>query len=438
MIPATAVDDSVAHPRARTAFILLFALMVVNYLDRQVVVAMFVPLKATWNLQDSDLGLLSAVTSIVIAFGAVPLALLAERWTRVRAIATMAIVWSIATVASAFAPSYAMLLGARALVGLGEATFGAVGVALLATLYPHRARSTVLGAFFVASIVGTTLGIGGGGIVVHHWGWRATFLTAGLPGIALAVVFMAAMRRYRETGAVAGAGVPAPAVRAVLAAAVRPRTVPLVCAGSALQLLTVSMIYAWVPTYLARYHGLDVRGAGLAAGILVVASGVGVLASSALADRLGRRVPSARVFVPALGASLTFAIFTPTFALVPAGTAQFVLMTIGSIVMMSSVGPGAAVVQDVVPERVRATAAAVQAMVLNLVGLAGGAALTGALSDRVGLQAALALVPIASLAAALCFALARRTYADDASRAMTDPAWRGSIEVPPACANSMR
>lgn len=438
MTSSSAVDNTVAHPQARTAFTLLFALMVVNYLDRQVVAAMFVPLKATWNLHDSDLGLLAAVTSIVIALGAVPLALVAERWTRVHAIAMMAIVWSIATVASAFAPSYGMLLGARALVGLGEATFGAAGVALLATLYPHRARSTVLGAFFVASIVGTTLGISGGGMVVHHWGWRATFITAGLPGIALAIVFVAAMRRYREASAIASEAVPPLAVRAALAAAVQPRTVPLVCAGSALQLLTVSMIYAWVPSYLARYQGLDVRSAGLAAGILVVASGVGVLASSVLADRLARRIASARLFVPALGACLTFAIFTPTFMFVPSGGTQFALMIVGSVVMMSSVGPGAAVVQDVVPERVRATAAAVQAMVMNLVGLAGGAAFTGALSDRVGLQAALALIPVASVAAAVCFALARRTYADDVSRAAIDPAWRGRVGVPRACANSMR
>src|SRR5262252_5974368 len=138
--------DSVAHrpaPRAYawSVFAIVFALMVVDYVDRQVVVSMFPHLKAQWTLSDSQLGGLVSVISIVVAIGTVPLSLLADRWSRVKSIFLMALVWSLATISCAYAGSYTQLLGARSMVGLGEAAYGSAGAALLATLFPARMRS---------------------------------------------------------------------------------------------------------------------------------------------------------------------------------------------------------------------------------------------------------------------------------------------------------
>ena len=121
------------HPvRGRYAwsvFGVLFALMVVDYVDRQVVVSMFSHLKAQWDLSDSQLGALVSVVSVTVALGAVPLSLLADRWSRVKSIFLMALIWSLATFACAFADSYAQLFAARSVVGLGEAAYGTVGAA---------------------------------------------------------------------------------------------------------------------------------------------------------------------------------------------------------------------------------------------------------------------------------------------------------------------
>src|ERR1700757_5252339 len=115
--------SSRATPRraAWTVFAILFALMVVDYIDRQVVVSMFPHLKAQWDLSDRQLGALVSIVSITVALGALPLSLLADRWSRVKSIFVMALVWSLATIACAFASSYVQLLGARSVVGLGEA-----------------------------------------------------------------------------------------------------------------------------------------------------------------------------------------------------------------------------------------------------------------------------------------------------------------------------
>jgi len=137
-------EDHRPAPRryAWSVFAILFALMVVDYIDRQVVVSMFSHLKAQWDLSDSQLGGLVSIVSITVALGAVPLSLLADRWSRVKSVFLMALVWSLATISCAFATSYPNLLAARALVGVGEAAYGTVGAALLASLFPPRMRST--------------------------------------------------------------------------------------------------------------------------------------------------------------------------------------------------------------------------------------------------------------------------------------------------------
>jgi len=188
------------HPVPRryawTVFAILISLMVVDYVDRQVVVSMFSHLKAQWDLSDRQLGALVSVVSVTVALGAIPLSLLADRWSRVRSIFLMALVWSLATIACAFAGTYGHLLAARAMVGLGEAAYGTVGVALLATLFPPRMRSTVLGAFLAAGMLGSVLGVVLGGVIAERWGWQAGFGAVGIPGLVLAFVFRFVARDY--------------------------------------------------------------------------------------------------------------------------------------------------------------------------------------------------------------------------------------------------
>ena len=183
---------------AWTVFAIVFALMVVDYVDRQVVVSMFPHLKAQWSLSDGQLGALVSIVSIMVALGAVPLSLLADRWSRVKSIFLMALVWSIATIACAFAAELRPPPCSRAASsGFGEAAYGSAGVALLATMFPARMRSTVLGAFLAAGLVGSVLGVVLGGIIATHWGWQAGFGAVGVPGLLLAILFIVVVRDYK-------------------------------------------------------------------------------------------------------------------------------------------------------------------------------------------------------------------------------------------------
>ncbi len=141
------------------AFFMTVALMLVDYIDRQVIVSLFPHLKQEWGLSDKQLGALVSAVSVTVAAGAVPIALWADRTSRVKSIVVMATAWSLACISCMFTRNYSQLLIARAVVGVGEAGYGSVGAALLTSHFPERMRSTLMGAFFAAGSFGSVLGV---------------------------------------------------------------------------------------------------------------------------------------------------------------------------------------------------------------------------------------------------------------------------------------
>jgi MFS family permease len=422
-IHRTAYDPADHRPAPRryawSVFAIIFALMVVDYVDRQVVVSMFPHLKAQWDLSDRELGALVSIVSITVALGAVPLSFLADRWSRVKSIFLMAMVWSLATIGAGFAGSYAQLMGARSVVGLGEAAYGTVGMALLASLFPPRMRSTVLGAFLAAGMFGSVLGVMLGGFIADRWGWQAGFGAVGIPGLFLALVFLLVVRDYKTVAlpSVSGSNAkPRMTARAVIAELLRPRTALITCIGAGLNLLVVSTMYSWLPSYFNRFYGLAPDQAGLKTAIVVLIGGVGALLWSTVADRLSGLMPRARLIVPAIAAVATTALMMAAFAGLPPGPVQFALIVAGALVMAASVGPTDAVVIDVIHPALRATGASILSLMRNLFGLAGGPLLTGALSDAYGLQFAMSVVPLFGLLAAALYMVAARTYVADLKR----------------------
>ena len=418
----TAFDPADHRPAPRryawSVFGILFALMVVDYVDRQVVVSMFSHLKAQWDLSDRQLGALVSVVSITVALGAVPLSLLADRWSRVKSIFLMALVWSLATISCAFATSYGQLLGARSFVGLGEAAYGTVGAAMLASLFPMRMRSMVVGAFLAAGMIGSVMGVVLGGFIAQRWGWQAGFGAVGIPGLLLCALFLLIVRDYKTVALpekdYAGRKHRLSA-RAVIAEILRPRTALVTCIGAGLNLFVVSTIWAWLPSYLNRYYGIAPDQAGLKTGIVILVGGIGALLWSVVADRLSSRFATARLIVPAMAAVATTLLMCSAFVLFEPGVTQFTLIVIGGLFMAGSVGPTDAVVIDVIHPGLRATGVSVLSLARNLFGLAGGPFLAGKLSDAYGLHFAMTVLPVLGLVAAVLYMIAARTYEADRS-----------------------
>ena len=224
------------------AYVMTVALMLFDYADRQVIVSLFPFLKADWQLSDKELGALVSVVSVTVALAGIPIALLADRTSRVRSIAAMATLWSLATVSCMFVRSYGQLFAARALVGFGEAGYGSVGAALIASHFPARRRGTLLAGFFASASVGSVIGVALGGTIATHWGWRSAFGVVGIPGLALALLYLT-VRDYRTEQLPSersrGLQMARPVVAAI-ASLVRSRTLRWVCFGAAAQLIVVS------------------------------------------------------------------------------------------------------------------------------------------------------------------------------------------------------
>jgi MFS family permease len=399
-------------------FAVLVLLMVMDYVDRQIVVSMFPHLRSEWALSDGQLGGLVSIVSVVVALATVPLSLLADRWSRIKSIVLMAVVWSLATIACAFARDYGELLVARAFVGFGEAAYGAAGAALLASIFPSRQRGTVLGAFLGAGLVGSVLGVMLGGVIAEHSGWRAGFGLVGVPGLLLAMlVWVVARKQFAIASSTSCATADELPLRQVVAQLLRPRTVVYTCLGAGLQLLVVSTVWAWAPSYFNRFYGLAPDLAGLRAGAVVLLGAVGSVGWSLVADRLARRDARARLYVPAAVAVATAVCMCSAFGLAEPGPVQLALIMVGGAVMTGTIGAVAAVVLDVVNPTLRATGAAVLSLAQNLIGLAAGPLLAGALSDAYGLAFALSVMPAFCLVAAGLFVTAARSYGADAARA---------------------
>src|SRR3954465_4136022 len=162
------VDQAPPTPKARKlfpwlVFALTFGLLLSDYMSRQVLSSVFPFLKVEWALSDTQLGALTSVVALTVGLLAVPLSLLGDRWGRVRSIVLMAVIWSLATLGSAVAANYEQLMLARVFIGVGEAAYGSVGLAVVLAVFPAYRRASFAGAFLAGGSFGSVLGVALGG-----------------------------------------------------------------------------------------------------------------------------------------------------------------------------------------------------------------------------------------------------------------------------------
>ena len=419
---------SAAAPRsAWVTLALLSALMAIDFADRQILIAAFPYLRRDWGLSEAQLGGMVSVLNATVALATLPIAVLVDRWSRVRAVAWMGTVWSLATVASGLAQNYVQLLAARIVVGAGEAGYGPAGAALLATAYPPDRRASVLGAFQAAAPVGTVLGMAVGSAVAAEWGWRWAFGLLALPGLILAL-FVLRQPDYPSVGPErAGA-------RGAVEGLLRARSALCAVAGGTLLLIVYSALYTWLPTHLEQSLGISPARAGGLAATALLAGAVGCAGGAVVADRLTRRDARARLTVPAAAAAAAAVLLAGAFGAVPPGAVQLALVVVGTAAVSSAVGPVMAVVIDVVHPGLRATATSLAVLVLNLCGLAVGPVLTGLLSDRFGLVPALTAVSALGVAASAALWQGSRRYPRDRAAA----ALGGAVTSPGSAASAPR
>lgn len=399
-----------SRPAARAWLVLgvSFALLLSDYMSRQVLSAVFPLLKAEWALSDGRLGALSGVVALMVGVLTVPLSLIADRFGRARSVAAMALTWSVATLACAACVNYGQLLAARFVLGVGEAAYGSVGLAVVFTYFPKSLRATITGVFMAGGVFGSFIGLALGGALAVHLGWRGAFAGMAAFGLALAAAYAVFVReRGGSAHGLAPEGLDRLQARGVASGLFGAPAVVLTYVASGLQLFVLGSLTAWTPSYLNRFEGLSPGAAAGSAALLLLSAGVGMVVCGAMADRLSAGRPGRRRLLATAYGLTTFVFLEAAFHL-PPGAPQVVCALLGLFCAGGASGPAGAIVAEGTPAALHGAAMAVLTLSNNLIGLAPGPVVTGILADRLGLQAALELSPFAALAAAAVFWLSGR------------------------------
>jgi MFS family permease len=391
----------------RYALGLLLVVNLLNYIDRQVLFAVFPLIKIDLRLTDTSLGFLGSAFMLSYMLVAPLFGWLGDHWSRTRLASGGLVVWSLATALAGYAPGYRTLLAARATVGIGEASFGTVSPGLISDFFPKEHRGRVLSWFYVAIPVGSALGYLLGGVLGQRYGWHAAFLLVGIPGLLLAVPIALLWTPPR------GGDDPSPLApkgndTAGYAALFKNRS--FVCNTLAMAAMTFAIggLAQWMPSFLYRVHSLDVAKGNTMFGATTVLAGIlGTLAGGWLGDRWQKKNGKGYLLVSGWG----FLIGTPFAAwaiLATDLTSCITAIFIAEFFLFLNTGPLNTVIINVSNSSVRAMAFAVNIFFIHALGDAVSPSILGWLSDRWDLRSALLITPFAMmLAGVFCFICGR-------------------------------
>ncbi|WP_410838160.1 MFS transporter [Paraburkholderia sp. SIMBA_030] len=419
------VTQTDVRPYAWVVFALTVGLLLSDYMSRQVLNAVFPLLKATWNLSDTKLGSLSSVVALMVGVLTFPLSVLADRWGRVKSIVLMAAMWSLATLGCAISTTYGEMLIARAFVGIGEAAYGSVGIAVVLSIFPARLRATLTGTFMAGGAFGSVLGMALGGAVAAHMGWRLAFGAMAAVGILLVVFYrfvvtekrLVSLQPKSVTRQAQGLGVRM-SFRALMKGLFSTKSVVCAYVGSGIHLMVPAALWAWMPSFLNRYYGMATGKAAVSAAVFVLVTGLGMVVCGNLADRLSNNTRERKWLTAIAFCLMCFTLLAIGFRM-PAGPLQLVVIGVGMFFSAGASGPSGAMVANLTPPSIHASAFATLTLANNLLGMAPAAVLTGLVADRIGLLGALQLIPFAGLIGAVAFLIGKRNYADDLDRLNT-------------------
>jgi predicted MFS family arabinose efflux permease len=414
-VAGVALSDPAAPPAhsPRYAWFVLALLTLVysfNFMDRYVFVILMEAIGTDLRLTDTQLGLVSGFAfSAFYSVAGLLVARWADQGNRSIILPLALAAWSALTGACGLARQFFQLLMARIGVGIAESGCSPPAMSMLSDLFIPRQRAIAFGIYSCGLYLGMALGFILGGWIGDHYGWRATFLLAGLPGIAFAVV-LRLMLREPVRGVSDRKDVDRN--RYSLAATLQYlRDRPAFAAymlGSALFVFVGTAVDYWGPLFMIRVYGMNGASVGLWSGILGSSAGLsGALISGAIADRLAQRGVHWYLLIAILGVTLEV---PATLLFVYAGADHAMLWYCIATFFDSFYMPATlALTHRILPVRMRALASAILLLGYNLLGISGCNLAVGYLSDLLSgrgripsLQYAMTLTQLAVLAGVAC------------------------------------
>ncbi|MHA3791189.1 spinster family MFS transporter [Sphingomonas sp. YL-JM2C] len=357
----------------------LMLLNALNYVDRQILAVLVVPIKAELELSNMQIGLLSgfAFATFYALFG-IPIAWLADRGNRVWLLSGCLAVWSGMTALCGTAQSFGQMFLFRIGVGVGEAGCSPAAQSLISDYVPRERRAIALSFYALGIPAGSFIGLAVGGFIAQNYGWRAAFMTVGLPGLAIAILMPLLLREPRRSAVEKEAP---PPVMETLRGLMRSRAyMHTMATGSLTSVLNFGSGY-FLGFFFNVVHGRSLAETGLQLAVVMgLGWAIGIGLGGVLADRAQKVHPSGLGRVPAwaLLIGLPFAL---AGYFVEDGNIAMVLLLFPTALNSFFFGPGYAIVQGVATARTRAMSLAIFMLVANLIGIGLGPAFVGGLTD---------------------------------------------------------
>ena len=360
-----------------------------SFMDRQILSILLQDLRAEFNFNDTQLGLLSGLSfALFYTTLAIPVARLADRYNRVKIISLAMAIWSIMTALCGAATGFVTLFLARMGVGVGEAGGTAPSHSLLADYFDERQLPRALGIFGSGVMIGAVAGLALGGLMAEYLGWRWAFVAAGLPGVILAVILLTTVR---EPVRAKSPGQETDSRLSILETFKQLLSHPVYRNAMLCHAFAVAVGYAgshWLPEFFFRSYGLErAEIITIVAVIIIAGSLVGVLSGGFIVERLMQHNRKWQGWIPMIGSIVA----TPLFALAYSGVLSFgatiAAFIIASLLLQWNYAPPLALIQSTVSPDRRALAAALVFLFSNILGLAIGPLVVGAISDVVSATA---------------------------------------------------
>ncbi len=376
---------TISPARANYVLAVLFAVMMLNFLDRQVIALLAEPIKREMGLSDQQIGLMTGLSfAMVYTLISIPLSIVADRWNRSRLIAIAVAAWSLATVMCGQASNFGQLFLARIGVGIGEAGSGPGSHSLIAALFPPDRRASALGVLGAAIPVGSFLAYTGGGLMVQYFDWRTAFLLAGAPGLVVALLLWFTVPEPRGSPPLSAIFVRPPGAPTFRAAVGELARIPaywhLMAATTLISFISYGLA-AFTAGLVVRVHGIGYGELGLKLGVMVGLTGfIGAVLGGRVGDWLNRQRPGLAmhcVVVTMLfaGPGMIAAVYAPSADL------TFLLLAIPTFAATAYFGPTYALIQKLASDANRALAVALFVLPSGLIGLGLGPVFVGTLSD---------------------------------------------------------
>ena len=399
---------SAAPPAASLGYrsyvlVVLVIVYTFNFIDRQIVGILAVPIKSELHLTDSQLGLMGGLAfALFYTLLGIPIARMADRVSRTSIMTVALALWSLMTAACGLTHSFVQLFMARVGVGVGEAGGVAPAYSLICDYFPAKERARALSVYSFGIPIGAALGIVLGGYITSLVSWRMAFFIVGLAGLLITPLLKSTVRepdrgaldpervdadRAMEaadvvgTAAIGTAVVVAPSLLQVIAVLARKASFWGLSLGAASASMMGYGLFFWAPSFLVRSFHLTLLHASLGFGALVLVGGlIGIWFGGALADRYGAKRRAMYAYIPAIA-------FLATLPFYAAGVLSttlwisFAVLLVPTALGLVWLGPVLAAVQHLVPGNMRATASALFLFINNLIGIGLGTTLIGVVSD---------------------------------------------------------